>query len=627
MGNCPDVPGPTMTECCPVIEIHETLFTIEVIEGGSIVEIPAPGPGPVTILETLGPQIDVAPGGGAVVEVSADGPPGPIGPQGVPGSEGPEGPAGAQGDPGDPGVQGDPGDTGPQGEQGEQGLGFFLRGTWTLTTGYVVNEVVENDGSSYGCILNHVSDGDNEPPNGLYWVLLASKGDQGDPGTAGGDGNTILNGPGSPSDEQGEDGDFYINTTSWEIWGPKTGGTWVDAFAPNELIGPEGPQGPQGDPGAQGDQGIQGDAGADGADGNTILNGVGAPDGGDGVTGDFYIDTTGNEIWGPKDPMTGWAGTQVSIVGPQGAQGPQGVGIVWEGPWLITTSYDALDMVSNGYSTYICVAAHVASADEEPGVGVDWDDYWDVTSLSGVGFSDHGLLTGLEDDTHGLYSIHDDPAIPVDRSVWVSDGATGRKSIEAPVYIAVDGTVTMTNTLKMAGKLLALDPGGTSGFAAVADGIIGIGISAQTRGSIKDDGLNLSNLDLRMHNNKIFEPGNMKLQMGVVFDGGGQAIQAGQDFEIRVENGFTIEKWVLLCDRTGSIVIDVWKDIYANYPPTDADTITAANEPQVSGGQKATDATLTGWTTAVADGDVLKFNVDSCATIQRCTLILIGTRT
>lgn len=72
-------------------------------------------------------------------------------------------------------------------------------------------------------------------------------------------------------------------------------------------IGPEGPAGP---------------AGTNGLDGKTILNGSGAPGAGLGVDGDFYIDTTGELIYGPK---TGGAwGAGVSIVGDTGPVGPAG---------------------------------------------------------------------------------------------------------------------------------------------------------------------------------------------------------------------------------------------------------------------------------------------------------------
>ncbi|GAI37997.1 unnamed protein product [marine sediment metagenome] len=75
-------------------------------------------------------------------------------------------------------------------------------------------------------------------------------------------------------------------------------------------------------------------------------------------------------------------------------------------------------------------------------------------------------------------------------------------------------------------------------------------------------------------------------------------------------------------DQTGSIVVDIWKDTYANFPPTDADSITASAPPTISTAQKSQDSTLAGWTTSIAAGDILAFNVDSCTTITRVTISL-----
>lgn len=73
---------------------------------------------------------------------------------------------------------------------------------------------------------------------------------------------------------------------------------------------------------------------------------------------------------------------------------------------------------------------------------------------------------------------------------------------------------------------------------------------------------------------------------------------------------------------SGSCVVDVWKDTYANFPPTDADSITASAPPTVSAGTKSEDTTLTGWTTAVDRGDVLVFHVDSTSTFTNIVVIL-----
>jgi len=112
------------------------------------------------------------------------------------------------------------------------------------------------------------------------------------------------------------------------------------------------------------------------------------------------------------------------------------------------------------------------------------------------------------------------------------------------------------------------------------------------------------------------------LTLTFIIDGGGSAITTGQKGHLEIPFACTIQAATLLADQSGSIVIDIWKDTYANFPPTVADTITASAKPTLSSAQKYQDTTLTGWTTAISAGDILAFNVDSAATVTRVTLSL-----
>jgi hypothetical protein len=108
-----------------------------------------------------------------------------------------------------------------------------------------------------------------------------------------------------------------------------------------------------------------------------------------------------------------------------------------------------------------------------------------------------------------------------------------------------------------------------------------------------------------------------------VIDGGGSAITTGaKKAYVRVPVACTIVGNYLVADQSGSIVIDVWKDSYANFPPTVADTITASAKPTLSTAQKSSDTTLTGWTTALAAGDWVEVSVDSATTVTKVTLVL-----
>jgi integrin beta 8 len=59
----------------------------------------------------------------------------------------------------------------------------------------------------------------------------------------GADGKTVLNGTGAPAGSFGAIGDFYIDTTTNPIYGPKAAGGWGNA---TNLVGPHGATGPPG---------------------------------------------------------------------------------------------------------------------------------------------------------------------------------------------------------------------------------------------------------------------------------------------------------------------------------------------------------------------------------------------
>jgi hypothetical protein len=142
--------------------------------------------------------------------------------------------------------------------------------------------------------------------------------------------NTILNGNGSPSNSLGIDGDFYIDTRSLMISGPKKNGKWPlakslqgangvngidgkngtsakNVTTASTVAGPAGPQGERGDKGIDGLPGANGGAGIDGLPGAAGATGPSGP-AGSGATG----------AQGPTG-ATGPAGS-----GATGAQGPTG---------------------------------------------------------------------------------------------------------------------------------------------------------------------------------------------------------------------------------------------------------------------------------------------------------------
>jgi hypothetical protein len=93
-------------------------------------------------------------------------------------------------------------------------------------------------------------------------------------------------------------------------------------------------------------------------------------------------------------------------------------------------------------------------------------------------------------------------------------------------------------------------------------------------------------------------------------------ITTGIKGDIVIPFGCLLNEVWLLADATGSIQVDMWKNTYANYPPTIADTITARSI------TTNTKAQFTGLSTAIAAGSIIRFNVVSCTSITRVTVSL-----
>lgn len=208
-----------------------------------------------------GTQLGIGYEGDALTYVDIQGPQGPQGEQGIQGERGPQG---EQGERGADGIDGNHGLDGADGRSlefhwdGTQ-LGVRYEGDATYAyvdlEGPVGPEGPEGQQGIQGArgerglpgpglefLWNGTRLGVKTPEDAEYsYVNL-----QGDPGPAGpagadgvdgADGRTLRSGTSAPTGSVGEDGDFYINTTTWQIYGPKTGGAWGSGVS---LVGPAG---------------------------------------------------------------------------------------------------------------------------------------------------------------------------------------------------------------------------------------------------------------------------------------------------------------------------------------------------------------------------------------------------
>ena len=180
------------------------------------------------------------------------------GPQGLPGATGPTGPAGPAGAPGPQGISGTRGSPGADGHTILHGAGapadslgtdgdFYLDdaafhlygpkvgGAWPA----VGTSLIGADGAD-GATGPAGTDGTDgaEGATGPAGPAGAD-GVNGVDGVDGADGNTILSGAGAPDAGVGVNGDFYLDTTAWVLYGPKASGMWLGAGT--SLVGPAGP--------------------------------------------------------------------------------------------------------------------------------------------------------------------------------------------------------------------------------------------------------------------------------------------------------------------------------------------------------------------------------------------------
>lgn len=132
-------------------------------------------------------------------------------------------------------------------------------------------------------------------------------------GEKGNDGATWLNGAIAPTAAQGKDGDFYINTATFDLYN-KVSGTW------NKTGNIKGATGAKGADGTNGTNGKDGVAGAAGADGATILFGTAAPTS-QGKNGDVFLNTANFDLYSKASNTWTKIG---NIKGAQGAKGDPG---------------------------------------------------------------------------------------------------------------------------------------------------------------------------------------------------------------------------------------------------------------------------------------------------------------
>lgn len=89
-----------------------------------------------------------------------------------------------------------------------------------------------------------------------------------------------------------------------------------------------------------------------------------------------------------------------------------------------------------------------------------------------------------------------------------------------------------------------------------------------------------------------------------------------------VPSDCTITEGWILADAAGNATVDIWMSDFAGYPPNVGDSITGAAPLTLTGSIKNLDIALTGWTTALSEGDILVPYVSGVTIITRLAVFL-----
>jgi len=371
-----------------------------------------------------------------------------------------------------------------------------------------------------------------------------------------------MNGSTPPTSGAGNDGDYYLNTSTGDV-SSKSAGAWTVVM---NIIGPTGAMGSQG---TTGPQGIQGPQGATGDPGPIGLAGPTGPQGPIGLTG-----ATGSA--GPQGPqgLTGPIGPQgpkgdTGVAGPQGPKGDKGDSgaIGPQGPIGFTGATGAQGPIGlTGATGPSGATGPIGPAGPQGPVG----------------------LTGAVG-----------PAGPAGPQGPIGlTGATGATGATGPA-----GPAGSTGPQGPIGLTGATGPAGATG----PQGPIGLTGATGATGPAGPQGPQ-------------GPQGNATYCFGITIDNGGTPITLGTKSGANPTMPFTgtIVGWTIVSDVSGSIVIDITRA--AGAMPVNSICGTGT-KPTLSNAQYSSGNTFTNWTsTAINQGDVIGFKVNSVTSVTRVTL-------
>ncbi|RAR75315.1 beta strand repeat-containing protein, partial [Flavobacterium aciduliphilum] len=283
--------------------------------------------------------------------------------------------------------------------------------------------------------------------------------------------HSLVSGAGTPDNNSGTNGDFFIDTTNNVIYGPKAAGVWPPTGT--SLVGPAGAQGQPGATGADGQntyqiwlsQGNSGTIsqfldslkGVAGTNGATWNSGAGIPSDALGSNGDYYLNTTTNDVYLKT------ADTYSIITNIKGATGPAGSNATVTGTAPIDVTSGVVSINDSGITTTKLADNSVTSAKILDGTIVDADisdsasiSDTKLATISAVGKVANSATTATSTNTPSTIVLRD---------------ASGNFSA---------GSITATNISGNGSGLTNVTASGFSGTLGVSNGGTGTTTSTGT---------------------------------------------------------------------------------------------------------------------------------------------------
>lgn len=277
-------------------------------------------------------------------------------------------------------------------------------------------------------------------------------------------------------------------------------------------------------------------------------------------------------------------------------------------------------------------------------------------TVSGPGLANTGVAVGVTGDgtvgqfNRGFYAIVSDAsAHPSTDSYGIDVRVTSADGVNYGALIDVSGGATneaihvengasSLKTTTVTGSFVYVDGNEASGYVLTSDANGAATWQAPTGGGgssvdtiIAGTGISITNSSGSYTVTNTGVPNQKLASVGITIDGNGGVVGTGQYGNVVIPYTGTITGWQIFeissTPVSSSAVIDVWKDTYANYPPTVADAITGSEKPTLSTATKNQDLSLSSWTTSVTAGDILRFNVDSSANGVIYQVVIFITKT